>query len=75
MVRQRKTRDLCQQCWQDDNPGDYFPDGVRYGDCAECGDHGLVSRSRIWPDTIVTCAGFSSNGYLPEPTCQRPMLP
>lgn len=43
----RRTRDLCQTCWQDANPGEYCPDLNRYGPCAECGDWALVVRSII----------------------------
>jgi hypothetical protein len=49
MTRTRKTRDLCQPCWYDDNPDLYFPDGNRYGTCAVCGADTLVHRSSI-PD-------------------------
>ena len=43
----RTTRDLCQTCWQDANPGEYFPDGNRPGTCDECDDVAFVSRSRV----------------------------
>ena len=43
----RKTRDLCQTDWMDANPGEYFPDGNRWGVCSNCGDETFVSRSWI----------------------------
>lgn len=47
MTRTRTTRDLCQTCWEDANPGDYCPDLNRYGPCAECGAEALVTRSAV----------------------------
>lgn len=41
----RKTRDLCQTCWQDATPGEYFPDGNRWGTCSACFEETFVSRS------------------------------
>jgi NMD protein affecting ribosome stability and mRNA decay len=43
----RRTRDLCQDCWQDAHPTEYAPVATRYGPCAECGAEALVVRSRI----------------------------
>lgn len=43
----RKTRDLCQICWQDANPTEYFPVSIRTGECAECGNWAMVVRSTI----------------------------
>jgi len=42
----RRTRDLCQDCWQDANPTEYAPVATRFGPCAECGAEALVVRSR-----------------------------
>jgi len=47
-MTERKTRDLCQDDWQDRHPDEYFPNVTRYGTCAECGAEGvLVARSTI----------------------------
>ena len=46
-TRTRTTRDLCQTCWQDANPGEYFPLAERWGTCAECGSDEAVVRSTI----------------------------
>jgi hypothetical protein len=74
----RLTRDLCQVCWQDFNPGEYCPDLNRYGTCAECGCDALVVRSTIRfeardePDprslTPDDCPGGRCYGHHAEPT-------
>lgn len=42
----RKTRDLCQTCWEVANPGEYFPTATRFNVCVECNDNAMVVRSR-----------------------------
>jgi hypothetical protein len=44
-VTPRKTRDLCQACWQEYNPAEYAPVMNRDGECARCGDIALVIRT------------------------------
>jgi len=62
----RTTRDLCQDCWQDENPTEYAPIATRYGPCAECGAEALVVRSAVianhprfpypgWPMSCQDC--------------------
>lgn len=51
MTYKRKTRDLCQTDWQNANPGEYAPDTIRSGTCAECGSDDLVYRSAIADET------------------------
>ena len=43
----RKTRDLCQRCWENANTGQYAPFHFRWGTCAECGEDTYVYRSVI----------------------------
>lgn len=50
---ERKTRDLCQWDWQDVHPTEYAPDTIRYGDCAKCGEFGLVYRSVLDDESII----------------------
>ena len=48
MSTERKTRDLCQDDWQDAHPDEYFPNVTRHGTCAKCGAEAvLVARSTI----------------------------
>jgi hypothetical protein len=62
----RRTRDLCQDCWQDANPTEYAPVATRYGPCAECGAEALIVRSRsLTPDD---CPGGRCYGHHAEPT-------
>jgi hypothetical protein len=44
-MSERKTVDLCQDCWQVINPTEYYPEAVRYDECYGCGDTRLVIRT------------------------------
>jgi hypothetical protein len=46
---QRATRDLCQECWEAANPGQYSPLATRYDTCQHCGAITLVARSAATP--------------------------
>lgn len=66
MTYNRKTRDLCGDCWTAANPTDYLPMTGHDGICAECGsEYGDVYRSRIDDETCVWHRGHS----LPCETC------
>jgi len=47
MKTARKTRDLCQTCWEKANEGQYAPMADRLDVCAECGQDALVTRSPV----------------------------
>jgi len=41
---------ICQDCWREMEPTEYFPDTEAYDTCYTCGAYGLVThklRSRI----------------------------
>lgn len=43
----RLTEDLCQQCWMENNPDEYFPMVERQGTCNKCGAEETVCRSYV----------------------------
>lgn len=56
----RKTRDLCQDCWQNAHPGEYAPMAERIGICDECrSDYESVVRSIIADETVIENCGDS----------------
>lgn len=54
----RRMMDLCQDCWQDVNPGDYAPASHTQGECQSCGSEGLTYRTALTPPIPPTCVGM-----------------
>lgn len=40
----RKIYKVCQDCWAEIRPGDYFPVIISADDCASCGQLAFVAR-------------------------------
>ena len=68
---------ICQLCWEDQLPGDYFPeatlaqvvDRTRYGTCGMCGDDALVANvnPNELPVEYIGAPPRTCEGYGPVP--------
>jgi hypothetical protein len=35
---------ICGDCWAEEFPGEYFPDGIEYETCSNCGQEALCAH-------------------------------
>lgn len=48
---------ICQECWQENNPGSYFPDHTDIQNCTQCGNLSIIIN--VHPSEIRLRIGFT----------------